>query len=83
VSIEPRAAIAAIVSDPRFRAAVATLEREHDRTVEDIVTLTEIPAPPFKEEARARAYLEMLHARPRRGRDGRGRQCDGSAPRNR
>jgi len=62
VSIEPRAAIAAIVSDPRFRAAVATLEREHDRTVEDIVTLTEIPAPPFKEEARARAYLEMLNA---------------------
>ncbi len=54
------ATIATILADPRFRAAVATLEREHDRTVEDIVTLTEIPAPPFGEEARAAAYLKML-----------------------
>lgn len=54
--------IAAIMADPRFRAAVAVLDREHDRTVEDIVTLTEIPAPPFGEERRAAAYLEMLRA---------------------
>jgi len=54
--------IAAIMADPRFRAAVAVLDREHDRTVEDIITLTEIPAPPFGEEKRASAYLEMLRA---------------------
>ncbi|MBV1797256.1 M20/M25/M40 family metallo-hydrolase [Siccirubricoccus sp. G192] len=54
--------IATILADPRFQAAVAVLEREHDRTVEDIVTLTEIPSPPFGEEARAAAYLEMLRA---------------------
>ncbi len=54
--------IAAIMADPRFRAAVAVLDREHDRTVEDIVTLTEIPAPPFGEEKRAAVYLEMLRA---------------------
>lgn len=54
--------IAAILADPRFRVAIATLEREHDRLVEDIVTLTEIPAPPFGEAARAAAYLGMLRA---------------------
>ncbi|MBX6741617.1 MAG: M20/M25/M40 family metallo-hydrolase [Acetobacteraceae bacterium] len=54
--------ISAIMADPRFRAAVAVLDREHDRTVEDIITLTEIPAPPFGEEKRASAYLEMLRA---------------------
>ena len=36
------------------------LDREHDRIVADIVTLTEIPAPPFKEDKRGAAYLEML-----------------------
>ena len=58
----PQATIAAILDNAAFRDAVAVLEREHDRTVEDIVTLTEIPSPPFQEEARAAAYLEMLRA---------------------
>src|SRR3954447_26179312 len=56
------ATIARLLVDPRFRDAVAVLEREHDRTVADIITLTEIPAPPFGEEKRAAAYLEMLRA---------------------
>src|SRR5512140_2339539 len=54
--------VQAIVRSPAFKAAAATLEREHDRTVADIVTLTEIPAPPFKEAARGRAYMAMLRA---------------------
>ena len=45
-----------------FKTALATLDAEHDRIVSDIITLTEIPAPPFKEEARARAYMGMLQA---------------------
>lgn len=45
-----------------FKTALATLDAEHDRIVDDIITLTEIPAPPFKEEVRARAYLAMLKA---------------------
>lgn len=49
-----------VLAHPGYKAAVATLDREHDRIVADIVTLTEIPAPPFKEEARAKAYLAML-----------------------
>ncbi len=58
----PADTASAILADPRFRAAVATLEREHERTVADIITLTEIPSPPFGEEARAAQYLEMLRA---------------------
>ena len=55
-------AVAAVMASEAYRRAVATLAREHDRTVRDIVTLTEIPAPPFGEAERARAYLEMLRA---------------------
>lgn len=51
-----------VMASPAYKAAVATLDREHDRIVEEIVTLTEIPAPPFKEAARAKAYAEMLRA---------------------
>jgi acetylornithine deacetylase/succinyl-diaminopimelate desuccinylase-like protein len=54
--------IAAIRADARFAAAAATLAAEHDRTVADVITLTEIPAPPFAEDQRAAAYLEMLRA---------------------
>ena len=56
------AEIAAIMAHPDFRRAVATLDAEHERTVADIVALTEIPAPPFHEEKRAAAYREMLSA---------------------
>lgn len=54
--------VARIAADPRFAAARATMRAEHDRMVEDIIGLTEIPAPPFAEEARATAYLAMLRA---------------------
>lgn len=59
---DPAKTVARIVASPAFKAAVAKLDADYDRTVADIVTLTEIPAPPFKEEARAKAYLEMLKA---------------------
>jgi acetylornithine deacetylase/succinyl-diaminopimelate desuccinylase-like protein len=49
-----------VLASASYRAAVAQLDREHDRIVEDIVRLTEIPAPPFKEAKRAAAYREML-----------------------
>jgi acetylornithine deacetylase/succinyl-diaminopimelate desuccinylase-like protein len=56
------AAVAAVMGSAAYRAAVATLAHEHDRTVRDIVTLTEIAAPPFGEAARAAAFLDMLRA---------------------
>jgi di/tripeptidase len=56
------AAMQALVKSAGFKTAVATLDREHDRTVADIVTLTEIASPPFKEAARGKAYATMLKA---------------------
>ena len=58
----PHAVVTRLQADPRFKAAMATIDREHDRLIKDIVTLTQIPAPPFKEEKRAAAYLAMLKA---------------------
>jgi tripeptide aminopeptidase len=54
--------VAKMVASPGFRAAAAKLDADYERTVADVITLTEIPAPPFKEEARAKAYLAMLKA---------------------
>jgi acetylornithine deacetylase/succinyl-diaminopimelate desuccinylase-like protein len=51
-----------IIDSPAFATVRATLAAEHDRTVRDIVTLTEIPAPSFQEAGRARAFLEMARA---------------------
>jgi di/tripeptidase len=58
----PDAAVARVRAHPKFKTAMAALDKDHDRLVREIVTLTEIPAPPFKEEARAKAYLQMLRA---------------------
>ncbi len=54
--------IASIRADATYQQACEVMRDEHERTVADIITLTEIPAPPFAEERRATAYLEMLHA---------------------
>ncbi len=54
--------IATLLANPAFQAAAATLAAEHERIVEDGITLTEIPSPPFGEEIRAAAYREMLAA---------------------
>ena len=49
-----------VVGSAEFAAASAFLDSSHERLVQEIIQLTEIPAPPFKETARGRAYLEML-----------------------
>ena len=56
------AALAKVRNSDGFKKAMAVLDRDHDRLIAEIITLTEIPAPPFKEAARAKAYLEMLRA---------------------
>ena len=56
------AEVAKVIASPGYKSAVSVLDREHNRIVQDIVTLTEIPAPPFKEKARGAAYMEMLRA---------------------
>jgi di/tripeptidase len=54
------ARIQQLVKSTAFKDATAFLERDYDRFVSELITLTEIPAPPFKEQKRAGAYLEML-----------------------
>jgi len=54
--------VATVRGSDGFKKAIAVLDRDHDRMIAEIITLTEIPAPPFKEAARAAAYLEMLRA---------------------
>ena len=46
--------------NPRFQTAVEFLLKDHDRFVREIIQITEIEAPPFKEARRARAFAEML-----------------------
>ena len=58
----PDTAIANVRNSAGFKQAIAILDRDFDRMVAEIITLTEIPAPPFKEAARAKAFLEMLRA---------------------
>lgn len=57
------AEISRIESRPEFARAIQAIASGHDRWVADIITLTEIPAPPFNEAARARAYRDMFAAR--------------------
>lgn len=60
---EAAATIKRINGSQGFRKAVAALEQGHDEWVANIITLTEIPAPPFKEAARAKAYADMFRSR--------------------
>ncbi|WP_077146975.1 M20/M25/M40 family metallo-hydrolase [Sphingopyxis sp. KK2] len=60
VQAAPQAKPEAVLKTKSYEAASKILDRDHDRMIGEIVTLTEIPAPPFKEAARAAAYAEML-----------------------
>ncbi|WP_293676325.1 M20/M25/M40 family metallo-hydrolase [uncultured Phenylobacterium sp.] len=54
--------VAAIRASAGFKAAMGSLAAQHDRIVAETIEITEIPAPPFKETARAEAYLGKLKA---------------------
>ncbi len=49
-----------ILAAPGLAAATAALREQHARFVQEIVQITEIPAPPFKEDERAAAYERMF-----------------------
>jgi acetylornithine deacetylase/succinyl-diaminopimelate desuccinylase-like protein len=57
---DPARIVDGIVSSEKFRRASTFLERHHEQLVSDLIAITEIAAPPFKEEARARFYLDLL-----------------------
>lgn len=46
-------AVQKILASDAYKKALAVLDEQHERIVEDGITLTEIPAPPFKEAKRA------------------------------
>jgi len=60
VQAAPASKPEAVLKTKGYGAAMKILDRDHDRMVAEIVKLTEIPAPPFKEAARASAYRDML-----------------------
>jgi acetylornithine deacetylase/succinyl-diaminopimelate desuccinylase-like protein len=45
-----------------YKTAVGALQADHERWVKEVIQLTEIPAPPFKEPVRAVAFRDMLKA---------------------
>lgn len=51
-----------IIADPAVKKALADLKALESETIKRTITLTEIPAPPFGEEKKAKAFMEMLKA---------------------
>jgi tripeptide aminopeptidase len=52
-----------IVGSQPYKTAAAALDSGHDQWVSDIIAITQIPSPPFKEQARAKAFADMLRKR--------------------
>jgi tripeptide aminopeptidase len=49
-----------IIESAKFQQAAGFIRTDYDRFVRELIAFTEIPAPPFKEARRAKAYLEAL-----------------------
>jgi len=58
----PAPDIKQLIESALFKQATAFIDADYDRFVRELIMLTEIPAPPFKEEARAKAFASMLRA---------------------
>lgn len=63
-SVEPvyQSQIANLREDSRMAAAFAHIAEGHEASLQDLITLTEVPAPPFAEEARAAVFADMMRA---------------------
>ncbi|HEX5708823.1 MAG TPA: M20/M25/M40 family metallo-hydrolase [Pyrinomonadaceae bacterium] len=61
-STTQRQTVRELLASPRVRTAFRLFEEEAARIDEEQVRLCEVPAPPFREEARARLLAEMLRA---------------------
>ncbi|MEJ8812095.1 M20/M25/M40 family metallo-hydrolase [Variovorax ureilyticus] len=51
-----------LLAAPAIKDLLEAVKADHDRSIEDLKTLTEIEAPPFKEQKRAEAFLSHLKA---------------------
>jgi tripeptide aminopeptidase len=56
------AEISAIARNARVQRAFAYIDRTDDAAIRELITLTQLAAPPFKEAERARRYADMLRA---------------------
>lgn len=57
---QSEAALRKVLESPKFAAAKTALQKDHERFVSQIVTLTEIPSPPFGEAERGRAFADLM-----------------------
>ena len=62
-AVDADSAIKRITAEASYRAAAAALDSNHERWVEDVVAITQIASPPFKEATRAKAFADMLRKR--------------------
>ncbi len=60
VAQAPDAGVQGLIQSPQFAAAKSFMQGDQDRFVRELVTLTEVPSPPFKEQARAAAFATLL-----------------------
>jgi acetylornithine deacetylase/succinyl-diaminopimelate desuccinylase-like protein len=51
-----------LLQDPAVRAALDAARGDEARTIEEQIRLCEVPAPPFKEAARAKVYADAFRA---------------------
>jgi acetylornithine deacetylase/succinyl-diaminopimelate desuccinylase-like protein len=56
----PQAAVDRVFNHADVKVAQQFIDTDHDRIVREIIAITETPAPPFKEAARARVFARML-----------------------
>jgi len=49
-----------LMSDQAIQKGLQFIQADHDNTVQEQIAITEIPAPPFKEEVRAEDYKKRL-----------------------
>jgi tripeptide aminopeptidase len=62
VSAETQAVYLALGAHPLFRQGLAFLQKDHENTTADQKAIAAIPAPPFKEQARAEDFRRRLAA---------------------
>lgn len=51
-----------LLAAPQVQKLLDAVRADHERSIEDLKLLTEIEAPPFKEQARAQAFLARMKA---------------------
>lgn len=49
-----------VINSPNYKTAVSVFDRDFEKFVNELIFLTEIPAPPFREQLRAEAYAKLL-----------------------